>query len=494
MNDLKVELKCEKGKLKLKFVPESDDINHYSESTPTLARTECEIQLPVDWSIDKIHPDALGLAIVLIIHPFVKHKLELPFSVSREFAEVYQTKTKKELTPWSDNISPRIPPKDSHPALAYSGGVDSTAALCLLPERTKLFFLERIIPKDQPKRSLYNKEAALFACNELKNLGRDIYIIKSDLEYVRKPVGFPVDVSNSIPALLLVDYCGLDSIAFGTIMESAYRIGHKKFGDYTTSHHYLLWGSLFKLVNMPFNQVVAGISEVGTSKIVMNSPYKYLAQSCMRGKKGKPCMNCWKCFRKILLDTTLKGSIINNEQLEKMFAISEARRKLTEYPIKHENVIAYISSHYKGDNELMLALKKKTRGDSLKLDILEKWYSPSIELIPDKYRKLVSNNISKYLETMNDQEEKILENWIVEDSEESRYYHNLFVRLLDQTKTSELEVESKLDDSVLIRDVILNIEKMQNEINRLTHDISFLKDQLNNKKSITSIIKSIIKR
>ena len=52
-------------------------------------------------------------------------------------------------------------------------------------------------------------------------------IIESDLEYVRDPVGFPVDVANSVPAILMADYLKLDSIAFGTIMEASYGVGHK---------------------------------------------------------------------------------------------------------------------------------------------------------------------------------------------------------------------------------------------------------------------------
>ena len=58
-------------------------------------------------------------------------------------------------------------------------------------------------------------------------MGREVLTIKSDLEYIRNPVGFPVDVANSSPAILIAQKMGFNSIAFGTILESAYGIGSK---------------------------------------------------------------------------------------------------------------------------------------------------------------------------------------------------------------------------------------------------------------------------
>ena len=45
-------------------------------------------------------------------------------------------------------------------------------------------------------------------------------IIESNLEFIRKPVGFPTDLANSIPAILLSEFLGFDSIGFGTVLES----------------------------------------------------------------------------------------------------------------------------------------------------------------------------------------------------------------------------------------------------------------------------------
>ena len=247
-------------------------------------------------------------------------------------------------------------------------------------------------------------------------------MVKTDLEYVRNPVGYPVDVATAIPALLLSDYIGLDSIAFGTVMESAYRIGHLTFMDYAERTHFKRWGTLFNAVHLPMNQVVAGISEVGTSIITMKSPYRKFAQSCIRGHAQKPCLNCMKCFRKVLLEKKIANQKMEDTFLAKLFLFKEVGSGITQFPIKHENVIAYITSQYEGKLPLMLLLRRKVRGDILHVAWMEKWYSPSLQLLPKPYRHYVQNKISQYLEVMTPSDEQNARSWNLTDVLSSEEY------------------------------------------------------------------------
>ncbi len=398
---MRIDFKYDLGLLEIFFHPEKNE-GVFSDKV-RMARNRCMIRLPMDYKIEDTHPDLLALAAILIIYPFTNEKIELPFGVSREFHNVFLKRTKKYIEPVNEKLKPRKVSACSVPALAYSGGVDSTAALTLLPKSTVLFFLDRVIPDDISNKSLYDKDAAHYSCEYLRNIGRSVYMLQSDLEYIREPVGFPVDIANAVPILLLADYIDIDSIAFGTIMESAYRIGHLQYADYKTRIHFSRWGDLFKIVGTPFNQVVAGISEVGTSKIVLNSPFANIAQSCMRGKAQEPCMNCWKCFRKGLLDRILEEKEIHDELLNNAFKIKEARRFLLKEWIKHQNVIQYITNKYYGNHPLMLSLKKKVMGE-VNVDWLEKWYPRSIELLPEKYKEIVKKNILKYLDEMDERD------------------------------------------------------------------------------------------
>lgn len=59
----------------------------------------------------------------------------------------------------------------------------------------------------------------------------------------------------------------------------------------------------------------------------------------------------------------------------------------------------------------MNLLKKKTRGDILDTAWMEKWNISSIEFIPSKYQQHIKNEISKYVETMNKQDEENMKNF-----------------------------------------------------------------------------------
>ncbi|MBU5675146.1 hypothetical protein KQI88_01785 [Alkaliphilus sp. MSJ-5] len=428
---MKVEYKCKKGILKFYFRLHEDDRITYQNATMT--RQTCTVRLPIDWNIDSIHPDVLALVTILIIYPFTGSKIILPIGVSKTFHDKFKECTNKKILPVNHSLQARSIPQNGFPALSYSGGVDSTAALVLLPSETKLFYLDRIIPDGVSTKTLYKKEAAHFACKILRESGRSVYQIETDLEYIRTRVGFPVDVAAAIPVLLLSDYIGLDSVAFGTPIETAYKISNPVFEDYAQRLHFLRWGKLFEIVGVPFNQVVAGISEIATLKIVMDSPYYDIAESCVRGEVGKPCMNCFKCFRKKLIELTIKNKDIDDDFLSKLFKIPSAELYLSQFPAYFECLFAYIASKYKGNHQLMNLLKKKTRGDILDLSWFEKWYSPSIELVPPKYQSFVKNQISKYLETMTAFDEnnmKSLSAYDVINSKELKEYSDEFAKAI----------------------------------------------------------------
>src|SRR5699024_10655360 len=152
-----------------------------------------------------------------------------------------------------------------------------------------------------------------------------------------------------------------------------------------------------------------GLSEVTTTRIVNNSSYSEFAQACSRGKMKEPCMNCFKCFRKSLLEKVMMNRQINDSYLDKLFNIKDVQKVLhAPPPIYFSNILAYITANYNGDHEEMLALKKKTLGDTLSVDWMNKWYSKSQEFLAPKYRSQIKQEILKYVETMNEKDIKIM--------------------------------------------------------------------------------------
>ena len=356
----------------------------------------------------EIHNDLIGLSSILICSPFVGSKLVLNFPVSDYFLDkVNSIITKYRVVSSSkDSIMKRERSRDNIPGLAFSGGADSTAALAVMPKTTVPVFLNR------PSRSgsMYSPEAALSTCEELMECGYHVRIVDSNLEYIRDPVGFPTDLANAIPAILLADQCGLGSISFGTVLESAYGIGHEEYIDYGSGAHWRLFSNLFSAAGIRLSLPTIGISEVGTAIICRGTSIGKLSQSCIRGETGRPCMFCWKCFRKELLSHSLWGEG-DPSSIYKMLKSNEVQVKLSSYPISHENIIAFSIQRIDLEEHQYL----KPLADKLDLDqnlgMLKSWFSPSIDFVPDENRNTIRENILKLIEPMSEDDELRIMKW-----------------------------------------------------------------------------------
>ena len=203
----------------------------------------------------------------------------------------------------------------------FSGGVDSTACLELLPNNAVLVNLHRMRDKLDIS-SPYNPAAMEYACDVLRKNGRSVFVIDSDLEFMRDNfVGLPSHESIAVPALLLADFMNLDSVAFGTISEPTYRLGHSRFEDFKHRRNITTWKPIYACVGLHYNPIICGISEDGSTIIMRNSKYRNIAQSCQRGDPGQPCIGCRKCFRKILLEMAITGTWCPDEELSRFFRI-----------------------------------------------------------------------------------------------------------------------------------------------------------------------------
>ena len=125
---MKTEVYYEEDRMRIALIPEDDDNLVPSEKYRMFQR-EFSISLPE--GVKDIHPDLVALATILVVNPFVGNRLVPPLKVSSRF----QIAANSVLSRYkiSDHVdpllSPREQPSTSIPMLAFSGGVDSTAAL-----------------------------------------------------------------------------------------------------------------------------------------------------------------------------------------------------------------------------------------------------------------------------------------------------------------------------------------------------------------------------
>ena len=355
---------------------------------------------PVD--LRTVHDDHLALIVLLAVHPFAIGKLSIPLHVSKQFEEA--TKIFSRYRPEFLSVSgkPYTSKSEGKPGLAFSGGMDSTAALVLMPNKTVPVFLDR---PHRANTTLYNKSAAKATLAFLESKGVPNISISTDVEFIRNPVGFPTDLATGIPVLALASHFQFDSVGFGTVMESAYRIGHEKSRNYIESAHYKVWAPLFSAAGLPLFLPVAGVSEVGTSTIVHRSPYRGMARSCIRGNWPRTCNNCWKCFRKQLIEHGINQTEFNDNQFLSSLQSKEVVSKLSAEFISHENVLGWALNKIERGPKLEVLFNRLV-ASTYPLNHLDSFYPPATELVPPKYRLHVLEQLRSYLPEMQEADQK----------------------------------------------------------------------------------------
>ena len=119
-------------------------------------------------------------------------------------------------------------------ALSYSGGIDSTAALLLLPDETILSYHLRdfvsMLDHSIPKRTFQALK---------EKMERNVLCVPSNHERIRMfhnlSCGFSTDNAAGVHLILLADYLGLRGIAFGTPIDNTWLKSGRKYRDFSES-------------------------------------------------------------------------------------------------------------------------------------------------------------------------------------------------------------------------------------------------------------------
>ena len=411
---MRVESDFRDGRLELSFELDRNDREHL-ENSDSKMNEGLEVYVDLGSEVKELHPDQVALATILICNPFVGKELHLPGPVSEAFynsvsSVISRYRIQKNCV---EDIVPMSAKNRSLPSLAFSGGADSTAALSVMPGETIPVFLNR----PETRGSRYDPDAALEICRGIGESGYDVQIVDSNLEFIRDPVGFPTDLAHAVPVVLLADSLDIGSVSFGTIMESGYGIGHEKFHDYRFTAHKKFFGRMFDSIGIELAMPVIGVSEVGTAMICGKSPFGHYSQSCIRGTWLRPCMSCWKCFRKELLAVSL--GLSDSQDLVSMMETNEVQIRLSSFPISHENVIIYAIQRMDLEEHPYLKPVASKLDMSARLDFLETWYPCSIDLVPHKMRHSVRSKILQFLDVMSPDQESDFMKWDMHDHLES---------------------------------------------------------------------------
>lgn len=313
--------------------------------------------MPARWKLKNTHPDLLKLAEWVLLDPWVPgiingHK-------------------------WTRKPGRR-------PGLSFSGGIESTSAMLLMPRNTVVAYNERDF-----ESMLKHDNAHRFIKRLRWRHLRRIHVIKSDHEKIRtnwgKMNGFSTDLACAVHLILLADYYNLDSIAVGMPIDNSWLDKGRKFRDFPSCGWYRKWMSPFAAAGLEINLVVNMISQAGCLEVVRKKGLANWAQSCLRAPAGKTCGRCWKCF--------FKNSLLGHEIDVTSIEISEFS---STDPLKTAAMVLYATKQ----TGMFAELPQLERFADIDMSWFTGIYEPGLDLLPNKYRAGIESNLRHLLSAM----------------------------------------------------------------------------------------------
>jgi hypothetical protein len=171
--------------------------------------------------------------------------------------------------------------------------------------------------------------------------GRDVRIVRTDLEHIVKPwPDVPEWPAMTIGCLLMADSLDAGALAYGTTLESRFLgQGYGWNARALTGEH---WHTTFAAVGMPWLRATTGLTEIATLRMALDSPIGDLVRWCVAGTVARACGRCAKCVRKEILTAAVLGrpldtALIENADLTK----GKNRMLLGAPPYYFQNVLEY---------------------------------------------------------------------------------------------------------------------------------------------------------
>ncbi len=380
------------------------------------------------------HPDHHALAIWCAVRPYVGRRLELPFPVSTGFAARALKSLGVEFTRSSRAVEPWAPSADAPPALMFSGGTDSLAASLLMPPDTMHLVLGRITRFDRfdPAKTAGTVDQVDLraVCDDVAATGRRVVIVSDDHEALSDP--YPTWHTNIfvLPALYLARTLGLGVFDSGDVLDTAYIGGYHDGGVASWGFRGLprdrtedeARGSVTDFLTRPNPlalqrvESIRGLSAVATSAIVARSAMKGRAYSCSRpavpNPYGRFCMQCDKCFMKLLLALVAEGRPVPAQLFDSFLAQPHLSAIFDRPYFDWHHLWFYLFQRMECDHPFARALRGQAR-DGPDLSFLERWYPRAADAIPQAYRASVVAQILDRVDPMTDAEVERLERMVL---------------------------------------------------------------------------------
>lgn len=358
-----------------------------------------ELELPAGFDADGLHADLPAAALLILLDQFIGSSISFSQPVSPALRDAYQAASGKRIETVEESLAPRRAGPEARPAIAFSGGTDSTAAAALLPEKTILIQCRR---PEGIGSSSHRFDAARDSLDGMAALGFETVRLECGFESILDHHFYMHLCGTAFPAIVLADHYGIDTLAFGHTIDNVYGLlPEYRFIDDPDLRGRRDLGAVLNAVDTPAAYVTAGLTEVGTTIVAERSRFAGVVQSCIRGEKlGEPCSRCAKCFRKQLLGALVAGRDVSGEEILELAANNKVAIELSESPPHTVQTYAYIAARLRGRQEFMDRLAHWLDATESNTAWAERWYEPSAAMLPARYRDQVASRILEYVEPM----------------------------------------------------------------------------------------------
>ena len=255
-------------------------------------------------------------------------------------------------------------------AIAFSGGIDSTAACLLLPNSIPIYTKVKELQK-------HKIENAMLSLKSLNGVSVESNYNEFGTLFGKKP-GYYGAAGFTLTSILFSEYYNIKTVCDGNVCETCYMYSDGKHGTRYNLDYVSLKKELdvnFRKVGLEYGNPCAGLTEVGTTIIAGN--YKF-SLGCMRGIDGRPCYTCLKCFRK----EALRGVVLKTNP--------EVDKKLTNQKlIPMLPSLLYSKYHHGLSHPSFNNIKKN-------IDFVDKWYPRSLELMPEYLHETLKKSLLKF--------------------------------------------------------------------------------------------------
>lgn len=398
-----------------------------------------------------IHPDLHATAIWYTLRPWLGGTLQLPFGVSRAYAEGMEQGFGVRFPNVDRALRPREAPRRPRPCGLVSGGMDSTATAMILPRDTAFLFLDRIpYFLDQPSHDLIlvDQVRARELVRELQRNGRDAYILRDDHEALARPYPTWHSEMSIIAPLYMADTFDIGPYETGDVLcvftmrgyhdgqvdswrfrplplpgdsdgllasarERAVAFADERLPDWVggllrhrphagaraTSGDPFRPFDAFPLVGIEKVSSTYGLSEVATARIVSQGPYEGKTWSCYYKSASSYCLRCDKCFKKIMLMYIAKNEEVPEQLFEQFLRYPHLASIFRRPYFDWHHVWYYVFQNLRCRHWFVQELQRQAKSGP-DASFLARWYPDARRLVPRAYRAEVEENILRYVEPM----------------------------------------------------------------------------------------------